>query len=107
MLQNSFTGKTRVFRKDFETRSSYSTTISRKNQQGEYENAYINLQFKKGVYLNNKTDIEVESAWLKFYMSGDKPVFYIFVNEFSLIDESQVVRSDGFMALEESETTPF
>lgn len=75
-----------VFRNEFDTGISYSTTISHKNLDGEYENAFINLRFKKNVDVENKQQIIIKSAWLDFYQSKDgKTNYYIFVNDFDKV----------------------
>ena len=53
-----------VFKND---RGSYSVGISKKNQNGEYENAYFPIQFKKDVELQNRTLINIKQAKLSFY----------------------------------------
>ena len=104
-MKSAFTGETMIFRKDYEGRQLYSTTIGKKKQDGTYENGYIDVQFKKGVNLADKTKIEVINGWLTFYLNKDKkPVWQIFINEFEQLshipsgfkpeDESQV--PDGF-----------
>jgi hypothetical protein len=45
----------------------YSVMISKKNMDGEYENAFIPIQFNKEVELENKTQIKIVNAWLSFY----------------------------------------
>ena len=75
-----------VFRNEFDSGISYSTTISHKNIDGEYENAFINLRFKKNVDVENKQQIIIKDAWLDYYQNKDgKTVFYIFVNDFDKV----------------------
>ena len=75
-----------VFRNTFDTGVSYSTTISHKDINGEWENAFINLRFKKNVDVENKQQIILKSAWLDFYQSKDgKFNYYIFVNDFDKV----------------------
>lgn len=91
MLNAKFTGKTRIFRKDKDGKNgsypTYSTTVSKKNMDGEYENAWLEVHFKRGVELQNKTDIVLKDAWLTFRQYENKngytqSVFGIFVNDF-------------------------
>lgn len=75
-----------IFRNVFDSGISYSTTVSHKNINGEYENAFINVRFKKNVDVENKQQILIKDAWLDFYQSkDDKNVFYIFVNDFDKV----------------------
>lgn len=95
MLRNNFTGETMIFRND---KGFYSTTISntKKNQDGttSYDNAYINVNFKKGVDIPNKTKINVTNGWLTFdkydnKQTGKKETYWkIFINEYTIVGAS-------------------
>lgn len=64
----------------------YSTTISNKNMDGTFDNAYITVQFKKGVELENKTKITINDGFITFYRNANdnnKPVFKLMVLDFS------------------------
>lgn len=77
-----------VFRRDFEDKTYYKIGLSKKKQDGTYERAYIPVQFKKDVELDNQTNIYLKSAWLTFYKNKEgKEVFYIFVNEFNTVSD--------------------
>ena len=69
MLKTSITGETMIFKND---KGFYSTTISKKNKDGEYENAYIPVSFKKGVELENRDRINVTNGFLTFDSYTDK-----------------------------------
>lgn len=75
------TGETTIFKND---KGFYSTGISNKLLDGTYENAYIQVQFKKGVELENKTKINITNSFLTFWKGQDgKPIFKIMVLEFT------------------------
>lgn len=83
MLKVNVTGDTMIFRKDFDGKPNYSTTLSKKLMDGTYDNAYINVRFKKGVELENKTKIDVTNGWLTFWKNKEgKAMFEIFISEF-------------------------
>lgn len=111
MLSSKFTGETMIFRNE---KGFYSTSISkgRKNAQGqtEYDNAYINVGFKKGVDIPNKTKINVTNGWLTFdkYEKDGNPVSYfkIFVGDYEVIGENQASNNDVFGA-DSSDDLPF
>ena len=63
----NITGETLIFRNEF----GYSTSISRKNQDGEYEKMYLSVQLPKGVELENKTMIEITKGFLSFYKTKE------------------------------------
>jgi hypothetical protein len=85
MLKSKFEGNTKIFKNERDGRIYYSTQLSQKNINGEWENVYINVKFKKGVELENKQDIIVKNGWLTFYKrENGLPAFSIFVNEFEI-----------------------
>ena len=64
-------GKTRIYRKDFDGKPVYSTSISRKNQDGKYENMYIQIQLPKDIVLEDKTDINITKGFISWYKTKD------------------------------------
>ena len=90
MLQSSFNGEAMVFVNEHNGRRFYKIGISKKMQDGNYQNGYIDVQFKKDIIVENKTKINVKSAWLTFYMNKENiTVPYIFINEFEQLDNTQ------------------
>lgn len=59
----NITGKAMIFKSEY----GYSTTISNKNQEGQYDRMYVQVQLPKGVELDNKTMIEITDGFLSFY----------------------------------------
>ena len=73
-----------IYRKEFGDRTCYTTRIVKKNKDGEYTSAFIPVQFKKEISVENKSKINILNGWLDFYINkDDKPVFSIFISEFS------------------------
>ena len=90
MLQSNFTGEVMVFVNEHNGRKFYKAGISKKMQDGNYQNGYIDIQFKKDIIIENKTKINIKSAWLTFYMNKENiTVPYIFINEFEQLDNTQ------------------
>lgn len=78
-----------IFRNNYQDRVFYSMGISKKLQDGTYENGSINCQFKKDVEIQDRTKIKIKEAWLTFYKDKDKKtVPYIFVNQFEITGET-------------------
>lgn len=75
-----------IFRNEKDDRVFYSTTISHKNQDGEYTNSFIPVEFRKNVDVENKQLINIKSAWLDFYTTWDgRDVTTIFINDFEKV----------------------
>lgn len=78
-----------IFAKDFEGKYLYRTSISRKMQEGKYDNAYIDVRFKQGEQLENKSRIYIKNGFLTFYRKKDNtPVFYIMVLDYEKVEET-------------------
>lgn len=79
-----------IFRSEWQDKAIYNVGLSKKLQDGNYENGTIMCQFKNGVDLANQTKITIKSAWLSFYKNKDKHTIpYIFINEFDLVEEEK------------------
>lgn len=63
MINVNITGETMIFKND---KGFYSTSMSRKTVDGTYQSAYIPVQFKKGVELENKSTINITKGFLSF-----------------------------------------
>ena len=75
-----------VFRDDKGQYPSYYYSISRKNDKDEWESCYRPIRFKKGVEVENKTIISIESAFESFNISKEGKKFpYLMVTEFSIM----------------------
>lgn len=59
------TGKTRIFKNEYNGNTYYTTSISNKKEDGSYENMYISTQFKKGKEVEGV--IEITDSFLTFY----------------------------------------
>ena len=72
----NISGNTIIFKNEY----GFSTTISNKNQEGQYENMRVSVQLPKGVDLENKTKINVTKGFISFYKTKEglpKPKFVI------------------------------
>lgn len=60
-------GEIKIFRKEINGKTLYSTSLTNKNVDGTYENMYISCSLPKGVELDNNTKITVTKGFLSFY----------------------------------------
>lgn len=75
---------TTIYKKEFDGKTYYTTRIVKKNKEGEYKSAFIPVQFKKDVSVEDRSKITILNGWLDFYLNKDnKPVFSVFVSQFS------------------------
>ena len=72
MKQNlQIVGTTRIFAKEINGKTSYSTSISSKKQDGTYDRMYIAVQLPKNTVLQNNTDITILEGFMSFYKSQE------------------------------------
>ena len=63
----NITGKTMIFKSEY----GYSTAISNKNQEVQYDKMYVSVQLPKGAELENKTMIDVTKGFISFYKTKE------------------------------------
>ena len=71
-----------IYKNEFDGKVSYAIGLSKKKEDGTYENGYMPVRFKKDVSLDNKTKIKIKQAWIDFYKIEKKTFVYLFINDF-------------------------
>lgn len=72
MKQNlQIVGTTRIFAKEINGKTLYSTSVSSKKQDGTYDRMYIAVQLPKNTVLQNNTDITILEGFMSFYKSQE------------------------------------
>lgn len=78
-----------IFVKEHNGKKYYKVGLSKKKQDGTYENGYVDIQFKQGIEFENKEQIYIKNAFLTFYKSKDKATIpYIFVMDFEKLEDT-------------------
>lgn len=80
-----------VFRNEYNGKVYYSLGMSRKTQNGTYENAYIDVRFKGEVDIPNQTNIYVKDGFMSFYIKDGKPIYYLVITDYQLV--ADVIKS--------------
>lgn len=88
-------GSTRIFAKEVNGKTLYSTSISNKNIKGEWEKMYIAVQFPKNTTIPNKTDITILESFISFYKNNNGLAMpKIVVQKFEIEEEDIQQNSD-------------
>jgi len=107
MLKSEFKGDVMVFAKEYNGRTLYSISISKKKQDGTWLNGYKGVSFRKDVVVPNKTKINIIKAWEDFYINKDnQTVIGMFISEFEFQEEPKPVENispNGFQMLEDDD----
>ena len=85
--------KEMIFRSEKDGKVFYSIGLSKKKQDGSYENGYMSVHFKKDIDLADKTRISIKQAWIDFYKKDKITMPYIFINEFEK-EETEPVKEE-------------
>lgn len=97
-------GETMIFRKERESASgkwyAYSTGVSSKRQDGSWINGYLDVKFRKGVEVENKTKINIKNGFLsaKEFKTGSGETgkrLELVILEFDVVDAP----NSGFTAM--------
>lgn len=89
-----------IYTKEYEGKKFYKVRLSKKDKEGKYINAYMDIRFKGEVDLPNKTQIYLKDWFLSFYLTKDnRTVFYIQVMSFEQEEKKEELKEekkDGF-----------
>ena len=95
-------GRTKIYRKDFNGKPSYSRAISsqeyKDGQKGDWITAYETVQFPKGTLIEDRSIVEVTKGFEATYKSKDGVRRKLVVQEYNVIDRGN---PQGFTQLKE------
>lgn len=107
MIKSEITGTTYVHVREGQYGAMYSVQLSKKNKDDQWENGYINAQFKKDAEVPDGAKIEIKSGWLSFYKTKDnKYAHYIFINDFEILEFASV-RTEDMQTVDRPSDLPF
>ena len=96
-----------IFKTMYKDKAFYTIGVSKKKQDGSYENGYIPVRFTKDTQLENRTKIKIKNAWLDFYVKDKKTYPYIFINDFKeVLQVNQLKTKTESQIGEQIEITP-
>lgn len=64
----------------------YSIGVSSKNSNNEWVSGFINVRFKKGVSVPNKTKIKINNAFYTVSKSNDRTYVSLMITDFDNLD---------------------
>ena len=104
------TGKTKIFRKDFNGNPAYSRAISsqeyKDGQKGDWINEWESVQFPKGTDIPDRSIVEIK-GFEAVYKAKDGVRRKLVVKEYRILDagkdqtETQANQPSGYTAVEE------
>lgn len=80
-----------IYEKEINGAKFYRLQMSKKMQDGSYQNGYIDVKFAKCEPPKNRDRIYLKKAWISFYLSKDKHTIpYVVCTEYETTE--QVIR---------------
>lgn len=92
-----------VFKFQDDDKISYRISVSRKKEDGTYENAYLPVRFKKDVSLDNQTKIRIKNAWLDFIKMEKRTFWFMFINDFEIVEKKEEKSFDNWESAKDIE----
>lgn len=99
-----------VYRKDKVSNAgnpytTYCTKVSSKDKDGNWQSAFIDIAFKKGVEVNNKAKINIKNSFPVLNTYNDKTTIRWMILDFDVINQGEVkpdgnIDSSGFMNID-------
>ena len=94
----NITGLCRIFKKELNGKELYSTSISSKNQNGDWDKMYLSVQLPRNTVLENGTDINITKGFLSFYKTNEGlPKIKLVIQEFQTkeeIEEREAIQNE-------------
>lgn len=104
-------GNVRIFKKELNGKKLYSTTISSKNQNGEWDKMYLSVQLPRNVVLENGTNINITKGFLSFYKNKDGLAMpKVVIQEFQTkeeMEERETIQQEEFYQDNQNQDLPF
>ena len=88
----NISGKCIIYAKEYNGKVLYSTKISQKNINGEWESMFINVQFPKNTNISDKTKIEVTKGFEGFYKDKNGLAHIKYVIQKYTTEDDQIER---------------
>lgn len=95
--------KIRVFKSTYHERNYYKVQVTQNEYDGTKSKYYINLQFKKGVDLDDPdgkgTDIIIHKAYENFRKNEKDPyapIMYLMVTDFEIVERQEQVEKQAY-----------
>lgn len=94
-MVNITADKVRVYRNDKGKFPRYSIGISSKDKNDEWVQGYMEVKFKKGVELANKTDIKIDNSFFVVEEYQEKKYIKIMITSFETVGDNFMDIPDG------------
>lgn len=91
--------KIRVFKNTYNDRNYYRVQVKQKNYDDTEDIFYVPLQFKKGVELENQTDIIIKQAYENMRKNPKdeyNQITYLVITDFEIVEREEQVQAQAY-----------
>lgn len=91
--------KIRVFKNTYNDRDFYRVQVKQKNYDNTEDIFYVPLQFKKGVELDNQTDIIIKKAYENMRKNPKdeyNQITYLVVTDFEIVEREEQAKEQAY-----------
>ena len=97
--------KIRVFKTTYNDKNFYRVQVTQKNYDKTEFKFYVNLQFKKGVELENQTDIIIKKAYENFRSNPKdeyNPIMYLMVTDYEIQERQEQAENQAYQKYQDT-----
>lgn len=91
--------KVRIFKNTYNDQIYYRIQVKQKNYDDTQDIFYVPVQFKKGVELDNETDIIIHTAYenmRKNKLDQYNPIYYLVITNFEIVERKEQVEAQAY-----------
>ena len=89
----------RVFKTVFNNKIFYKVQLTQTNYEGTKDKFYVGIQFKKGIVLDNETDIIIHTAYQNYRKNLKDPynwIDYYVITDFEIVESQEQIEAKAF-----------
>jgi hypothetical protein len=89
----------RVFKTVFNDKIFYKVQLTQANYEGTKDKFYVGIQFKKGIVLDNETDIIIHTAYQNYRKNLKDPynwIDYYVITDFEIVESQEQIEAKAF-----------
>ena len=91
--------KVRIFKNTYNDQNYYRIQVKQKNYDNTEDIFYVPVQFKKGVELDNQTDIIIKCAYENMRKNKNdeyNPIYYLVITEFEKVENEEQLQAQAY-----------
>lgn len=91
--------KVRIFKNTYNDQNYYRIQVKQKNYDNTEDIFYVPVQFKKGVELDNQTDIIIKCAYENMRKNKKdeyNPIYYLVITDFEIVEREEQVQAQAY-----------